>query len=283
MNESNANLSIFEQLRNIRIEQKVDLNDVSQKSRIQVKYLEAIEAGDIEKIPAVYDKLFFQTYLSFLSIENPKYFLDEYQKLRKQSKISHPTTTIRRITTSSVEPEGLFSLKKVLFMLPVVVLVVIIAFMAFHSEKVETPDSDTIKELSVRDVVNEIEAKNIPVVDTSITDTEVKPVKSASGSVQVDLNVTELTWLRFIKDAADTTEYTLTPGNKLKINADSTLVFVVGNAGGVNFTINGKNEGALGKSAEVIVYLKITSKGIVGKTMKQITKKEVTNDSLVVN
>ncbi|MGD9897887.1 MAG: helix-turn-helix domain-containing protein [Calditrichaceae bacterium] len=283
MTENDNNLSIFEQLKNIRLEQKIDLNDVAKKSRIQVKYLEAIEAGEIEQIPEVYDKLFFQTYLSFLSLENPQSFLDEYQKLRKQSRNSPPTTTIRKIATSAVESEGMFSLKKILFVLPVVVLVFIIAFMAFHSEKVETADSKTVKELSVRDVVNEIEAKNTAVTDTTVAPAEGKPVKSASESVRVKLNVTELTWLRFIKDKSDTTEYTLTSGNILNISADSTLVFIVGNAGGVNFTINGKNEGVLGKSAEVIMYLKITNKGIVDKRMKQVAKKEVISDSLVVN
>ena len=82
----------------------------------------------------------------------------------------------------------------------------------------------------------------------------------------------ERTWLRYIKDRADTTENMLYSGNVVKINADSTIHFLVGNAAGINFTINGEQKGVLGKPGEVISYLKITKKGIVGQRMKTISE-----------
>ena len=67
MDEQDINESLFERLKKIRIQQNLDLSEISSKSRIQIKYLEAIESGNIEQIPNVYDKLFFQTYISFLN------------------------------------------------------------------------------------------------------------------------------------------------------------------------------------------------------------------------
>jgi len=83
----------------------------------------------------------------------------------------------------------------------------------------------------------------------------------------------ERTWLRYIKDGTDTTEYMLQEGNKIDIEADSTLHFLIGNAAGVAFTINGTEKGLMGKKGEVISYLKITRKGIEGQRVKDLGAK----------
>ena len=86
-----------------------------------------------------------------------------------------------------------------------------------------------------------------------------------------------------VKDRTDTSEYLLRKGERLNLTADSTLVFLVGNAAGINFTVNGKNEGVLGQEYQVISYLKITKDGIVSKRLKEIIKENAAIDSNSVN
>ena len=60
---------IFKRLKLIREEKNISLEEISKSTRIRISYLEAIENGDFDKIPSVYDKLFFQSYLEAIKVE----------------------------------------------------------------------------------------------------------------------------------------------------------------------------------------------------------------------
>ena len=90
------NENIFEQLKNIRIKKNLDLAKISEKTKISLKYLEAIESGNIKDIPEVYDKLFFQTYLNSLNIKKSEEYIEEFYKIRKEVRPQY-TTTIQKI------------------------------------------------------------------------------------------------------------------------------------------------------------------------------------------
>ena len=51
--------SIFEELKKVRLEKKKTLKQISQSTRIHLKYLESLEKGNLLEIPEIYDKLFF--------------------------------------------------------------------------------------------------------------------------------------------------------------------------------------------------------------------------------
>lgn len=270
MSENDEIISLFEKLKKIRLDKNISLKTISRDSRIQLAYLEAIEAGQFDKIPTVYDKLFFQTYISYLNLDNPEQYQEEFKLLRKESSSTSPTTTLRRITTSDVKNHPIYNLKTLFIAAPAILIVFIIGFMAFNTENIgEDPDEKVI-ELPVRKIVqeyNEIEKAK----EDSLKIENLADVKKMS--VEVKIAASEKTWLRYIKDKSDTTEYMLHSGNIVTIKADSTLHFLVGNAAGVKFTINGEQKGILGKPGEVISYLKVTGKGIVGQRIKQINEK----------
>ena len=143
-----------------------------------------------------------------------------------------------------------------------------------NSKSVEENVSKDVPELSVREIAKELERKNSPSVDSTTVDKQEAAIKNVS-KVTVELTARELTWLRLVMDKSDTVEYMLNPGNKISQQADSVMNFLVGNAGGVSFKVNGKNMGVLGRSSEIVTNLKITSKGIVSKRIKTITREQV--------
>ncbi|MCB0283117.1 MAG: DUF4115 domain-containing protein [Calditrichae bacterium] len=280
MDNAEDKLNLFERLKNIRVEKGISLDNISKDSRIQKNYLEAIESGEFEKIPDVYDKLFFQTYLSYLNVEDPEKYISEFRALRKEIFYPTPTTTIQRIKTNRAKGHPVFNLRMLFVAGPILLIAVILGFMAWNSTSVGTDNSDErVKELPVRKIVAEINATERAKKDS--VEKLINEQKSL-GKVNVSVSAIDRTWLRFIKDKSDTTEYMLYPKNKIDISADSTLRFLVGNAAGVSFVINGEEAGVLGKSGEVISYLKITSKGIVEKRLKEISAKE-NNDSTGIN
>ena len=277
-NETNPNL--FQQLKQIRLDKNISLQTISRDSRIQIQYLEAIEAGEFEKIPVVYDKLFFQTYLSYLNLDNADEYLSAFKALRKEIYHPTPTTTIQRIKTTDSKGHPYLNLKTLFIAGPAFLIIIILGFMAWNSEIVGNNTPKKVKELPVRQVVESIEAREEALADSVKLATQKQEI---AERVTVNINAVERTWIRYIKDGTDTTEYLLQQGNKIDIDADSTLYFLIGNAAGVEFTINGVEKGLMGKKGEVISYLKITKRGIVGQRVKDLGTRVISSDSLRVN
>ncbi len=280
MEQNEEYVNLFEHLKKLRLSKNISLKSIAQDSRIQLSYLEAIESGEYEKIPEVYDKLFFQTYISYLNVDDPEKYLAEFKALRKEIYYPTPTTTIQRIKTSTEKNNAFFNLKTLFFFGPVVLIVAVLVFFAMNSEMIDTGSGEVVKELPVRKIVAEIEARNSKKNDSlaALVGDSLK-----GKNVNISLTAVETTWLRFIKDSKDTSEYTLHAGNKIAIKADSTVHFLVGNAAGLKFNINGVDEGLLGKEGEVISYLKITPTGITAKRIKVLTKKGGANDTTGTN
>ena len=265
MENKERELSLFEFLKQAREKQKLTLKQISQKSRIHIKYLEAIESGDLKEIPSVYDKLFFQTYLSFIEVEDSQKIMDEYLVIRGEGKLPD-----KFIDLEIKNDENIFShIKKIYFIIPALILIVIVIILAMYTKQSDDQGKKPVKELTVKDVVAEINKKE---TEKKLAAQIVKDSLEQKGNVLVNITATEKTWLRVIKDHQDTTEYMLKLDNQITISADSVLTFLVGNANGLKMKVNGKDEGKIGKKGEIITFMKVTSQGIVAKQIKQSIK-----------
>jgi transcriptional regulator with XRE-family HTH domain len=267
----NDEKTLFQKLKKIRLDKNISLKTISRDSRIQIAYLEAIEAGELDKIPAVYDKLFFQTYISYLNLENSEDYVNEYRALRKETFQPSPSTTIRKITSSQEKQHPFFNLRILFIVVPALVIIILIGFMAWNTESIGTNPDEKVKELPVRQIVQEI---NDDEIENAKTIASRNGITDGVKKVKVNLEAVERTWLRYIKDTKDTSEFMLAPGNKISVDADSTLHFLIGKAHGIKFTINGENKGILGRQGEVISYLKITKNGIEGQRNKNVALAE---------
>ena len=65
-------------LKNHRQSLKIDLNDVANKTNINLKFLKAIEDGDFKVIPKEYIKLFLKTYSGHIGLDY-KNIIDDYE------------------------------------------------------------------------------------------------------------------------------------------------------------------------------------------------------------
>lgn len=266
--------SIFEKLKDIRTAKGIKLDEITAQTKINLSYLQALEAGQPETIPAVYDTLFLKTYLTYLGIENQQEYLDEIAAIRRE-KGSHQTTIIRKAKIEQADRRKSGVIKLLYVGLPLLIVATIIIVLAINSTPAESDLETEIKELSVQDVVKTMQP-------------EVKPVQEQPGdTVLVDstkvstrLLAIERTWLRVIKDRRDTLEYMLRAKESLKIEADSVLSFVVGKAAGVSFTINEDSVGLLGDATQVVTNLTVTANGIENKQLKQVIKRIENADTL---
>lgn len=271
--------NIFAELKQIREEKGLKLDEISRESRIQLAYLKAIEDGAFENIPEVYDKFFFQTYLNYLELDDPEQYMQAFKDIRKETFSPTPQTTIRKISIQKENTNAFLNRNILFWAIPIVIIIGIVAFLVWNSKGNISIGSQAVHELPVRQIVKEIEARAKPEKKQSATVTSTTKLKK---QVHVNVKALEKTWLRLIRDKKDTSEFLLQVNNSLQFEADSVLRFLVGNASGLDFTINGRAAGVLGKPGEVISYMKITKDGIVAKKNKKI-KKGVPNDTLSVH
>tara|TARA_Y100000768_G_scaffold182975_2_gene137108 strand:+ start:2800 stop:3216 length:417 start_codon:yes stop_codon:yes gene_type:complete len=68
----------YQELKNTRNSKKITLQEISEYTKINVKYLEALENGDFNILPNVYTRLFLRSYCQYLGVEH-RTILDEYE------------------------------------------------------------------------------------------------------------------------------------------------------------------------------------------------------------
>ena len=59
----------YNKYKKFRIENNIDLKDISKRTKIDLKYLQSIERGKFAEIPHVYVKLFFKAYINEIGVD----------------------------------------------------------------------------------------------------------------------------------------------------------------------------------------------------------------------
>lgn len=264
---------LFAELKEIRLEKKLTLKQISQSTRIHQNYLELLEEGNILEIPEIYDKLFFKSYLKALKVSESEYY-DRFIELRKT--IREDRTTIVDMTDSDDQGRQEFNYKNILYFLPFLIIVLIIWFLVSNTQKVDTEKSAIVKEIKVQDVVEKIQ-NDIDSTNNIIDSTKI--IKQLPLTMNV--KAIEKTWFRVIVDKKDTAEYLMETGDNVNLLPGKAFEFLIGKANGIKINFQGKDYGPFGDAGEVVKYMRIDSSGIVNKVTgipKKLT--ESSNDSL---
>jgi len=272
-------LEFFQKLKLIREEKNITLEEISAKTRIRISYLEAIEKGQFESIPSVYDKLFFQSYLETLKLDNQENYLDIFAEMRREIRGKDPSTitSVRPVTAGQ---DAIIKKRTIFIGLPIILAVIIIIVFIMNSEKIESTTDAAVKEVHVQEIVEKLEAKEKSIQDSL---ERVKRNEMRLLNVNVSFKAIDQTWLRYIKDRRDTTELLLQVNDSVAVNADSILVFLIGKADGLMFTVNDEQLGKLGDKGEIITNLTITSRGVTNKQIKSKVQDSVSDSSAISN
>ena len=285
MEKNSEAKNLFERLKEIRIEKGLRIEVLSENSRIQVKYLQALEDGDLLSIPEVYDKLFFRSYLKSLSIEDEETYFEEFLDIRGKLRVDKTTTMIHISEPVKDAGKNIFSHRNLFVILPVVLIIVVLAFLLMNTEIIGTSSEGKVQEIDIQNVVQRIEAKEQAKLDSIKAITEVKldsaaGVQSGSSKLALRINAKRKTWFRIISDRSDTSEYLLNRGQIITASANRMFEFLIGRDDGLSFILNGKMLPAAGSDSSVVRYMRIDSTGVASKILKTENTDEENNVSL---
>lgn len=272
-------LGIF--LKKSREERHIELDEVVEATRIRRHNLEAIENEEWSKLPSqVFIKGFLKSYAEFLGLDKETVI---HHYLRTSSFEKTTPEALKKIRPQLARPY-------LIIIIPVLVLALIVALIylnksnisitdkAFQylgtqspgekmegiAEKEDNKEQDEreketllLEDKIVVDEVTKTTLKSKPVDDTIVLEDSTIPMKREEEKPLLPrfiltANVKSRTWIAICIDDTSVKEYLFQPGQTPRWTAEKGFNILVGNAGGIEFSLNGKEIGNLGAQGQVV-------------------------------
>lgn len=251
-------------LRSARLRRRISLTEAEQATRIRQRYLQALEDDDLSVLPAgVYSVGFLRNYAIFLGVPPDDVLAGVDQRRRRD----------RRPGVQSVAPPIQLSAPRTmwLFMAGGVVAVLLLALAWLGLSEPTTPAANQSSGTGATGVAGPARTPgtttpaatptslvNLPplapattatVAPTPQPTTQPAPTTAATPAgrqVEVELRAVERAWVRATVDDQQAVEQTLEVGQTRRWTGQRVVALRVGNAAGVDVTVNGQRVGALG-------------------------------------
>jgi cytoskeleton protein RodZ len=275
--------AIGKTLKEKRIEKGLTIEDVSDSIKIRRKYLEAIESGNYSEIPdKVYTKSFLKIYAEYLGLDQVyvlKRYLDE---VSQEENVLIPTKTVGAQSERNYRnAKDKNNIKFFTFVSVVLALLLLtwITVSLVKRNKVEPTllNSPTAQEPISSELTTEAPSiqippsppaqeqspsspTQVPISPENIEPPDQKPPLSFDKLV-LSINTKEKVWVSYTMDDTKKESFTLPAQTTRIIEAERKIFFQIGNAGGLNITINQFELGMIGKSGEVMDLEVILSPG----------------------
>lgn len=240
--------SLGQELRRERELRGISLNEISDSTKISIRYLRALENDKLEILPGkFFTKGIIRAYAKYLGLEEEsvlnKYYEDnllQEQLLEKERK--------RKERDSTEAP------RKIIRMFPFGVALIIVALVVLSVLILTPKKSAPLEETFIPNSSLQAELPNSP---------SLFQVDAFQGKkIQLDVSFKERTWIQVYADGELKLDGVKNPGEKIKIRASKELLIHLGNAGGVIYRLNNRQGRPFGSSGAVVKNIKITTENL---------------------
>ncbi|HMA62542.1 MAG TPA: helix-turn-helix transcriptional regulator [bacterium] len=270
----------YKKLKQKRQELGYNLEQISENTKIDIKFLRAIEEGDFEILPSTYIKLFLKSYAEELGI-NAQEILEQFDKYKftagldekpQKPEQSSDTTVNKLSITPGTNKKNLTTIAII-----IVVFFVIIFFLKKAINSGGGQESDTmplnVSEIPIEeekvDTTREEEAeKSTPrdLPDTIITENQEETSETiSSDSLLLEATFQDTCWMNVIIDNSDTLDAIYIEDNQEEWLAANNFVIKIGKPEAIeSLNLNGRDLGPVGNDTPVILF--INKSGIYRRT-----------------
>jgi len=277
--------------KSIREERGLTLKEISQRTRISSSILTAIENREFHLLPEpVYTRAFITIYTKSLDVDSDE-LISHYNSYIEEIDTSREEEELARKSARSQSRYKMVGWAGTALCI-VLFVVLIFSYNntdttkkaqapspATHTQQDQSGEIDTSQPLQseVRQTTDshvgkekadtqptrgeQIEVPKTEQPDTVSTIEHKEPLapeeKERETAVEekkyiLEIEATELSWLKIIEDYKEPYEILLRPGEKLKRQASEKFILFIGNAGGININFQGKVLAPLGEHGKVI-------------------------------
>jgi len=256
--------SVGETLRQARRKQSLDLCTLAAQTKINVKYLEAIEADDRKSLPSnFFYKSFVDQYARYLSLNTREIAAEVDRVLSADAPLALPG--YESVVSRNVSPMKYSTrFHSWRMFAPLTALVLIVAGCAgvftlwrnWRSEFSPKAVIESVRSLAKTRVAHASssgQVKAAPV--THFVQTAASVPVSPRYKVMLDLVAHEATWVSVSSDGKAVFSGVLQPNQSKTVGGNESATMRVGNAGGIEVRLNGKLLGPLGARGQVLMVL----------------------------
>lgn len=255
-----------DELRKEREARGITLAEIAKKTRINIKYLEAIEQGAFDVLPEAYLRAFIKSYAETIGLSASE-VLHKYDLLvsKKYSELSSTTESPTTFNTSPETHKQIEQEKKRRHAVMIVGFIAIAALFGlylFDSVSSSTNNTHTV-ETPFREVIKEQEKNKVPVAtDTLDTTTVATTVSAEPESLFLRVTASDSVWITIIRDSLPPRTGYLLKGRYRTYSAKNEFRFSTDDASAITLYLNNVQLQPLGKKGEKIRQLRITAKDL---------------------
>lgn len=271
-----------EELREQREKSGITIQQIASKTRIDKKFLEAIDQGNFSFLPELYVKAFIKEYAKVIGLdeeETIKKFLIaregkdynevleqekleiEKSKEQKKQEVIQTKQTVKSAAVKSYyddslnkkEPQDSDSDKTKLLYAAIagsaIFIIVLLYIFVFNKT-----DEIIVEETPIEEIVSD---------NSQRFEEETKNSNEAimtADSLILEIFSSETTWVNIQPDSAQAVDFILYPNSSKKISAKSTIAATIGNSGGVLLKLNNDPIEFSGRS-KVVRHFRIDKSG----------------------
>lgn len=247
--------SFAAELKKARLDKQISLMDISASTRINMKFLEALEEGNFGLLPQTYVRAFIREYAEAVGY-NSREAMRKYDILREPKQAPQPGESSPRLEARGSETRQFsagkvvsFAKQNVLFIGLIIVVTVFVVYLtrpvgdtSAVSEIAETPFDKVVQENQAAAPAQQQDPITLPSVSRLVT----------PDSLTLNMSTSDSVWMTIRVDGGSTYEYLFPPHRVGSWKAKEKFSLTIGNAGGAIFSLNGYELGALGKRGAVV-------------------------------
>ena len=245
-------------LRRERERQNLSIKDIEKATSIRALYIDAIEKGEYKTLPGeVYAKGFVRNYANYLKLNaneivnafneemHPQEELQDAagsssaEEARQEQSSERNREEYRGPKITSLESYPMekksHGVRNALMVAAAVFVVAFAALIAFGGDEEPSAPAPRAKTQTQQ----------------GQKQTEAAPKPAADG-VEVKLSFTDRCWTEVVVDGKTEFEGTAEKGKVLTLKGKDKVRITAGNAGALNYSLNGKDMGAIGQKGEVV-------------------------------
>jgi cytoskeleton protein RodZ len=237
--------TISELLRRTRLEQGVELTAIAAQTRIDAKYLRAIESDDVQSLPGTFFyKSFVHQYANYLGLDTAE--IDA--EVSRQHPVEEPLP-FSEVAESSEEAVPFLARPAAKYVAYAAMALVLAGGIGLDAWLHRDRTAPVVGAVSVPQIAATPTLAPVPVP------AEQRPVVAspapASAKVELALTAKEQTWLSVSSDGTPVFSGILEPNETKTIEGKESANLRVGNAAGLEVRLNGTPIGSLGAHGQV--------------------------------
>jgi cytoskeleton protein RodZ len=258
--------SLSDVLRHAREEKGIPLAQISDITRISEEYLQAIESGDFKILPQAYVRAFLREYADVVGL-SPDDIMHAYDAMTASPNARHaapptpaapPPPPAEPRLPSRGKPSLLNATNARIALTVAAVAVLAIVAWNLAGRKTEP----TTEEIPFQNVIKQEEQRLAPTQTppSPATPVTAAPQAAVADSLVLRASTTDTAWVMLIRDDQPPQEYLFPPHARASWKARDRFLVTLGNAAAVEFTLNQKPIGILGKPGAVVRNYEINRK-----------------------